>query len=112
MLANVKGTVYQVGEVEQVTDSFKKRLLVVYEPNERDSKYDNYHAIEFSQSRVSELDDLVEGQAVELPVEISGRKYIKDEQERFFPTLRGWKIDQRGAAPEPISEEETDDLPF
>jgi hypothetical protein len=92
----IQGTIKHVGEIEQVSQSFKKRLLVVV----TEDQYPQTLAVEFTQDKVGMIDDLTEGQEVTVAVNLRGREWISPKGEtRYFMTLNGWRVGQPNAQP-------------
>jgi len=86
----VKGTVVKVSETEQVTDSFKKRTLLLKTKGD----YPQEIEFEFVQNRVDLLDSVVEGADATVFFNLKGRTWEKAGQEpRVFTSLQGWKIE-------------------
>lgn len=82
---NIKGKVILVGEVETVgAAGFRKRLLVV----ETEEQYKQKLPIEFVQDKVSLLDNISEGQDVDVSINLRGSEY----NGRYYAQISGWKI--------------------
>lgn len=82
---NIKGKVILVGEVETVGASgFRKRLLVV----ETEEKYKQKLPIEFVQDKVSLLENIYEGQDVDVSINLRGSQY----NDKYYAQISGWKI--------------------
>ncbi|MDA9555648.1 DUF3127 domain-containing protein [Pelobium sp.] len=122
---DIKGKVHEVSEVINVTDTFRKRELVVeFAENPQYPEYVKFEAI---QDRVSLMDNLKVGTDVEVFFNLKGRQWTdKAGKKQYFNTLQLWKVNVLGAAeaagsasPEyaaPIdisaAPGEEDDLPF
>jgi len=117
----IKGTIKVLEESKFYgRNDFEKRLLVVT----TDEKYAQYLPIEFLQDKANMLDNFLEGQEVEVSINLRGSEY----QGKYYLSANGWKITLAGGAtptakpqpktelpnePElPAAEEEQDDLPF
>ncbi|MFD2600197.1 DUF3127 domain-containing protein [Sphingobacterium corticis] len=87
----IRGTVHEIGAINQVTDSFKKRdLIVAYAENPQFVEYVTFQAM---QERVSIFDNLTVGQDVEVSFNIKGRPWTnKDGMTTYFNTLVAWRI--------------------
>ncbi len=121
----IKGKVHEVSEVMNVTDTFRKRELVVeFAENPQYPEYVKFEAI---QDRVSLMDNLKIGDDVEVSFNLKGRPWTdKTGKKQYFNTLQVWKVNVLGAdagapaqtppfaAPVDISAapEADDDLPF
>lgn len=128
----LQGKIYKVGETQQVTDSYKKRDLVI----KTDEQYPQFINIEFAQDKTSLLDNRLIGEEVKVSINIGGREWVNPQGEtKYFNSIKGWRIEKigEGTAPEqPIppapesateqpsvqapavdnKKEEHDDLPF
>lgn len=118
---SLKGTIKVIGTTQQVSDSFKKRQLVI-----EDSSGQYAQTIEFQavQDRCELLDKFKVGEEVEVSWFLRGREYTspKDGSVRFFNSLDVWKIDYAGKHADSIQgakhqaetfvAEGDDDLPF
>jgi hypothetical protein len=116
-MTSIKGKVHQIGATVQVSDSFKKRTLILDITD--NPTYPNFHQFEFIQDKVDLLNGLELGQAIELHYNLRGRKWVnKDGETKFFNTTEGWKIEGQAAAstpqqePQHIPDTDEDGLPF
>ena len=87
----IKGKVHEVGETAQVTDSLKKRELVVeYAENPQYPEYIKFEAI---QDRTSLMDGVAVGDEVEVAFNLKGRPWTNREGKTvYFTTLQLWKL--------------------
>ncbi len=122
---DIKGKVHFVSDVINVTETFRKRELVVeFAENPQYPEFVKFEAI---QDRVSLMDDVKVGQDVEVFFNLKGREWTnKSGEKQYFNTLQLWKVTPLGAAeaaspgtpayapPVDISAsaDEGDDLPF
>ena len=118
----VLGKVKLINQTQQVTDSYKKRELVVT----TDEQYPQHILIEFAQDKCSLLDNYQVGQNVKVSINLRGREWVNPQGEiKFFNSIQGWRIEKvqaevPSATPQmqPIppatnfKEEKHDDLPF
>ncbi|WP_160067509.1 DUF3127 domain-containing protein [Sphingobacterium bovisgrunnientis] len=88
---DIKGRVHEIGPVQQVTDSFKKRELVLaYWENPQFVEYITFQAM---QDRVSIFDNLKVGQDVSIDFNIKGRPWTnKDGATTYFNSLVAWRV--------------------
>lgn len=123
----VIGRIKVVGTTTQVSQSFRKRELVVT----TDEQYPQHILIEFNQDRCDLLDNHQIGQEVRISINLKGREWINPQGEaKYFNSIQGWRIEGlQQAAPSPPAPrqnsavddyqnrhstqyEEQDDLPF
>lgn len=110
MSVQIKGRVHEVGQTVQVTESFKKRDLIVAISD--NPQFVEYIKLELHQDNVSKVDSLNVGDEVEVDVNLRGRPYTnKDGVTTYFNSLVAWKITKLSSAPKQ-QEEEKEDLPF
>lgn len=121
----IKGKVHEVGAVQQVSETFKKRdLIVEYAEN---PTYPEYIRFEALQDKTALLDSLKAGDEVEVSFNLRGRPWTnKDGVTSYFNSLVVWRITTLAntasapaaapqyAAPADVSTAagEDDDLPF
>lgn len=121
----ITGKVHEVHPTHQVTESFKKRdLIVAYAENPQFVEYISFQA---TQDRVSIFDNLKVGDEVQVAFNLRGRPWTnKDGVTTFFNSLVAWRVTkleaQRPAQqtapsyadlpPMDISSADDDDLPF
>lgn len=121
----IKGKVHEIGAVQQVSETFKKRdLIVEYAEN---PTYPEYIRFEALQDKTALLDTLKAGDDVEVSFNLRGRPWTnKDGVTSYFNSLVVWRItalaNAAGApaaapqytAPADVSTAagEDDDLPF
>ena len=125
----VVGKIKVIGETLQVTDSYKKRDLVVT----TDEQYPQHISIEFAQDKTSLLDNRLVGEEVKVSINLGGREWVNPQGEtKYFNSVKGWRIEKLGdtnnSAPQPSTQspaqpiaqtqqpssqsEEEQDLPF
>jgi len=118
----IKGKVHEVSATQQVTDTLKKRELILeYIENPQYPEYLKFEAI---QDRCALLDSVKVGDDVEVFFNLKGRPWTdKTGKKTYFNSLQLWRINVLGAAgssstPEyapPVdisSAPDEDDLPF
>lgn len=104
----MKGVVHKVGQTMIVSEKFSKRELVMVDNS--DANYPQYVSFEFTQDKTSLLDNVMEGQEIELSFNLRGREWTSPAGDvKYFNTLQGWKID--GEAPK-VEQKQDDALPF
>jgi hypothetical protein len=118
----IKGKVYEVAPTVQVTDSLKKRELILeYIENPQYPEYLKFEAI---QDRCNLLDNVKVGDDIEVFFNLKGRPWTdKTGKKTYFNSLQLWKVNVLAGAgtsatpeyapPADISSApEEDDLPF
>jgi hypothetical protein len=122
----IKGKVHEIGAVNQVSETFKKRDLVVeYAENPTYPEYIRFEAI---QDKTSLFDNLKVGDQVEVSFNLRGRAWTNREgATSYFNSLIVWRITPLSntapastpSAPAAVSapvdvstNQEDDDLPF
>lgn len=122
----VLGRVKMIGNVQQVSATFKKREMVVT----TEEQYPQHIMIEFTQDKTDLLNQYNVGEQVRVSINLRGREWTNPQGEtKYFNSIQGWRIERLQAeAPlnqmppmpaadafEPatnFNEEEHDDLPF
>ncbi|TWF38838.1 uncharacterized protein DUF3127 [Chitinophaga polysaccharea] len=121
----LSGTLINVFPTEQISDSFKKRVIWLREDT---LDYAQTYSIEFVQDNCSKLDRYQPGMTVEVSVNLRGRLSSKNGKEYVFNQLQGWNIKKLGINSDPgaeyqeaeaahykqpdLQESAGDDLPF
>lgn len=123
----IRGKVHEIGATQQVTESFKKRdLIVAYAENPQFVEYIRFEA---TQDRVTIFDGLTPGDEVDVAFNLRGRPWTnKDGVTTYFNSLVAWRVTKAAtqqAAPQNFGGEmqappasfsaaanDDDDLPF
>lgn len=117
----IKGKVHEVSPTQQVTDTLKKRELILeYIENPQYPEYLKFEAI---QERCNLLDNVRVGDNVEVSFNLKGRPWTdKTGKKTYFNSLQLWRINvlngTAASTPEyapPVdlsSAPDDDDLPF
>lgn len=89
----IRGTVHEIGKVQQVTDTFQKRdLIVKYEEN---PQYPEYLKFEATQERVQIFEGLNIGDEVEVHFNLRGRPWTNKEGiTTYFNSLVAWRVNK------------------
>jgi len=87
----IRGKVHEIGATQQVTDTFKKRdLIVLYAEN---PQFPEYIRFEATQDRTSIFDNLEIGDEVEVSFNLRGRPWTNREgQTTYFNSLVAWRV--------------------
>ena len=122
----VQGKIKLVGDIQEITDSFRKRELIIV----TQEQYPQTLCIEFVQDKMGLLDDFQEAEEVKIGINIRGREWKNPEgKTKYFTSLQGWRIENlqseipENEQPGPdslspfepaddINKEDLDDLPF
>ena len=124
----VQGRIKVIGEVQEISATFKKRELVVT----TDEQYPQTLSIEFVQDKTELLNGFEIGQNVKVSINLRGREWENPQTKeiKYFNSIQGWRIElinnnsdlNEDLPPldnlspfEPASEtndEDLDDLPF
>lgn len=112
----LKGEIKVIQDLQQISDSFKKREFVVTDSS---GKYSQDILFQLTQDRCESINQFKEGDVVEVTFFLRGREWNnpKGGETRYFNSLDAWKIESISGedstpTPEPITESEDDDLPF
>ena len=114
----LKGELKVINDVQQISDSFKKREFVVIDASGQYAQTIMFQAV---QDRCELLDNFKVGDNVEVTFFLRGREWTnpKDGAVRYFNSLDSWKIDPIGGgtattadSAETFVAEGDDDLPF
>ncbi|GEM62499.1 hypothetical protein SF1_04810 [Sphingobacterium faecium NBRC 15299] len=122
----IRGKVHEIGATQQVTESFKKRdIIVAYAENPQFVEYIRFEA---TQDRTSIFDGLTVGEEIEVSFNLRGRPWTnKEGVTTYFNSLVAWRVTKlantASSAPAPGYAEmpapvdlsgsnDDDDLPF
>lgn len=117
----IRGKVHEIGVTQQVTDSFKKRdLVVAYAENPQFVEYIKFEA---NQDRTNIFDSLSVGDEVEVSFNLRGRPWTnKEGVTTYFNSLIAWRVNKlstssnvpnQGNPNPPVPEtDDSNDLPF
>jgi|SRR5690606_24897230 len=94
----IRGKVHEIGEVQQVTDTFRKRdLIVEYAEN---PQFVEYIAFEATQDRTAIFDNLSIGDEVEVSFNLRGRPWTNREGvTKYFNSLVAWRVNKITTTP-------------
>ena len=123
----IQGSIKVIGEVQEISPTFKKRELVV----STNEQYPQTLSIEFVQDKTDLLNSFKTGQSVKVNINLRGREWENPQTKeiKYFNSIQGWRIELLGNSNsdddlppldnlspfEPASEtndEDLDDLPF
>ncbi|MDB9980567.1 DUF3127 domain-containing protein [bacterium] len=88
----VKGRIIHIGQTENVTDTFKKRVLVVEVP---DGEYPQQIKMEAVQKHVDILDNVKIGDDVTASINLRGIEFVNrnTSQKDWFTSIQVWKVE-------------------
>lgn len=87
----VIGKVKVILDTVQVTDTFKKREIVVT----TEEQYPQHILIEFSQDKCGILENYAVGDDVKIGINLRGREWTNPQGEvKYFNQIQGWKIEK------------------
>ena len=101
----VTGKVVHIGEIETVSDKFKKRIIAV----ETSGDYPQTVAVEFTQDKCDLLDKYSDNEQITIYFNLRGREW----NGKYFTNLNGWRIESDAAQNTKDSNQiGSGDLPF
>lgn len=87
----VIGKIKVINATQEVSDSFKKRELVV----STNEQYPQHILIEFNQDKCAILDGYQVGQSVKVSINLRGREWLNPQGEtKYFNSIQGWRIEK------------------
>lgn len=87
----VEGKIRSILPTQQVSQSYKKRELVVT----TEEKYPQHILIEFTQDKCDLLSSYKQGEAVKVSINLRGREWVNPQGEtRYFNSIQGWNIEK------------------
>lgn len=109
MSLSVVGLVHEVGETQQITDTFKKRDLILKIVDEN-PQFEEFVKFEATNDRTTLFDKVNEGDSVEVSFNLRGRPWTnKDGVTSYFNSLVAWRVtplnQQEGVDAEMTAEE-------
>ena len=87
----VQGAIKVIGEVQEISATFKKRELVV----STDEQYPQTLSIEFIQDKTDLLNKFEIGQNVKVGINLRGREWENPQTKeiKYFNSIQGWRIE-------------------
>ncbi len=88
---DVQGTIYKVGEVQQISDKFRKREIVIRTGGE----YPQLIGCQVTQDKCEMADQINIGDNVNASINLRGREWTnpKDGSVRYINTIEIWRIE-------------------
>jgi hypothetical protein len=91
----IAGKIKVINPTKQVSDTFKKRELVVT----TEEQYPQHVLIDFVQDKCSVLDGYNVGENVRVSINVKGKEHTtKDGEVKYFNQLQGWRIERTDSA--------------
>lgn len=128
MSFEITGTVIEVGQIQQVSDKFRKRefVLEVAEQGSGGREFVDYIKFQCVQDRCELINDSFINSMVKVSFNLKGNRWERDGNVSYFTNLDAWKVEKEaggftgsdGSNPPPLLEdlppenEEFEDLPF
>ena len=87
----VQGSIKVIGEVQEISATFKKRELVLT----TDEQYPQTLSIEFIQDKTDLLNSFAVGQNVKVNINLRGREWENPQTKeiKYFNSIQGWRIE-------------------
>jgi translation initiation factor IF-3 len=100
---SISGILYQIGQEQQITDTFKKRNIVI---ETLDPVYKDYITFELIQLNCDLVKDFKDGDRVKVFFNIKGREYQDKNtgEKKYFNSLRCWNIEKYSDSSEDIED--------
>tara|TARA_R110000824_G_scaffold3139_3_gene14511 strand:+ start:2559 stop:2870 length:312 start_codon:yes stop_codon:yes gene_type:complete len=99
------GKVIKVGEVQEFSEKFRKVEVLI---EQQGVKYDATIPLEFINDAIDKLKDVSEGKMYDFSINVSGREW----KERYFISLRVWKVEDCEEGGVESAQVEAGDFPF
>lgn len=110
----LKGTIKQINETQEISSSFKKRELVIT----TNEDYPQDILVQFIQDKCDILSNYKNGDNVSVGINLRGKEWTNPQGEvKHFNTIQGWKISKdelpvKLTNPKEPSNNDGNDLPF
>jgi len=96
MSYTLTGKVKVINDVQQISDTFKKREFVITDDS---SQYPQHISFQTVQDKTKELDGINVGDEIEVSFNLRGREWTSPQGElKHFNSLDCWRIKPAGAA--------------
>jgi len=99
MSNQLTGVLREIYPVQQVSDKFRKRDIVV---TDNSTQYEQHIKMQVTQDRCELFDNLNVGDEVKVSYNVRGKQYTKKDQTiDYFTTLEVWKVETLAAQKSP-----------
>ena len=105
MSFEVKGTLVEIYDENQVTDKFKKREFVL---EVKEGMYSEFVKMQLLQDKTDLIDSYKVGDEVNVSFNLKGRPYTRDGKTTYFTNLDAWRINPVGNTAPAASQEDND----
>ncbi len=109
MSYEIEGSILEIYEVQQISDTFKKREFVIQKEENipgRDEPIINYVKFQMTQNRCDLIDGYQIGQKVRVNFNIRGNKWENREGGiSYFTNLEAWRISEATVAQAPPADQ-------
>ena len=87
----IQGSIKLIGNVQEISPTFKKRELVVT----TDEQYPQTISVEFVQDKTDLLSKFEIGQNVKVSINLRGREWENPQTKeiKYFNSIQGWRIE-------------------
>ena len=93
----IEGKVIEKFDIQEITETFKKRDFVVEYLENPQSQYTELLKFELIKDNCEKLDAINIGDRVEVHFNLKGRKWVNPEGEsKYFNSLVAWRIEKKG----------------
>jgi len=91
------GSLYEKGDMQQISEIFRKREIVIEHTIKRnDKKITNYIKYQLTNDRCELLNEIELGSLLKIYFNIKGRKITKEGKNNYYINLDVWKIESIG----------------
>ena len=115
MANQITGRIEKICDIQEIPSksggkSFFKREIIIdatrFDPYTGERNFDNYPCIEFTGDKCNELDRFKVGQVVTVSFDLQGRKWVKDGEEKYITSVRGYKIEERQTTQQQVAQQQ------
>jgi len=93
MSFEVKGTIVEIYDENQVTDRFKKREFVI---EVKEGMYSEFVKMQLVQDKTNLIEPFKVGDEINVSFNLKGRPYTRDGKTTYFTNLDAWRISPAG----------------
>ena len=101
MSFELAGKLIEKFDVNQVSDTFRKREFVIEKTeNQGGMEFTDHIKFQLTQDRCALLDNLNLQDEIRISFNIRGRRWVKDDKVSYFTNLEAWRIEKIAESPE------------